>query len=448
MSKKILSLILLFGVLITASFAQEGEVEVNAAIGPFKKQDRILIMAPHPDDETIGCSGVIQRALKAGAQVKVLYLTNGDHNEFAFLVYEKRPILFNAEFVRMGKIREEEAKKAMGLLGLKENDLIFLGYPDYGTDVMFFSYWDSSHPFSDKLTRQPYVPYKESPSYGAPYKPENLLADIKRVLLDYKPTKIFVSHPADVNGDHWAYYCYLQVALRDLRREIPEPKIYVYLVHAAGWPLPRHLHEGLTLQPYTKHFPEGLIKWSKLELTQDEINNKYKAMLAYKSQTCVSAFYLLSFVRRNELFGDYPLLALKRQALPGPEGPAFSDDNNRIAYAIAGDYLWIRVEKPWELKHRLLFDFYILGYSDDVPFAKMPNIWVSTKYNRFKIREMNTTKEIEPQDTLANVGRKYMTLRIPLKLLGDPDFLLVCVVTKKGFLSLESMGFRRIEIEE
>jgi len=448
MLKKILSLIFLFSIVTAAAFAQEGEIEVKATIEPFKKEDRVLIFAPHPDDETIGCAGVIQRALKAGAKVKVTYLTNGDHNEFAFLVYEKRPILFNAEFVRMGKVREEEAKNAMKLLGLNENDLIFLGYPDYGTDVMFFSYWDSDHPFSDRLTRQPYVPYKESPSYGAPYKSENLLKDIKQVLLDYKPTKIFISHPADVNGDHWAYYCYLQIALRDLRKEIPAPKMYVYLVHAAGWPLPRHLHEGLTLQPYEKHFPEGLVNWAKLELTQEEIDNKHKAMLAYKSQTCVSAFYLLSFVRRNELFGDYPLVTLKKQASPGADGPVFSEDNSKISYAVAGDDLWIRIEKPWELKWRLMLDFYILGYNDDVPFAKMPNIWVSTKYNKFKIHEMNKGKQMDPLDTLAYVGRKYMILKIPLKVLGDPDFLLVCVVTKKSFLSLESMGFRRIEITE
>ena len=49
-------------------------------------EDRVLILAPHPDDETIGTAGVLQQAKKAGAQVKVVCFTNGDANELAFIV--------------------------------------------------------------------------------------------------------------------------------------------------------------------------------------------------------------------------------------------------------------------------------------------------------------------------------------------------------------------------
>ena len=56
------------------------------SLEPFKKGQRVLILAPHPDDEAIACAGVIQQALKAGAKVKIVYLTNGDHNELGFIV--------------------------------------------------------------------------------------------------------------------------------------------------------------------------------------------------------------------------------------------------------------------------------------------------------------------------------------------------------------------------
>ncbi len=71
---------------LTALALEAGEFP---PIEPFNNADRVLILAPHPDDEDIGCAGVIQRALKSGAKVKIMYLTNGDHNEFAFIVYEK-----------------------------------------------------------------------------------------------------------------------------------------------------------------------------------------------------------------------------------------------------------------------------------------------------------------------------------------------------------------------
>jgi LmbE family N-acetylglucosaminyl deacetylase len=50
-------------------------------------QQRILILAPHPDDETLGCGGLISKAKAAGAEVYVQFLTVGDtadHSERGF----------------------------------------------------------------------------------------------------------------------------------------------------------------------------------------------------------------------------------------------------------------------------------------------------------------------------------------------------------------------------
>ena len=428
------------------SSAIPARAEELPSVEPFSSDDRVLIMAPHPDDEDIGCGGVIQRAVKSGAKVKIMYLTNGDHNEFAFIVYEKRLVFRNSAFVAMGKVREEEAKKAMKILGVDSDNLIFLGYPDYGTNNMFFSSWENNAPFRDRLTRQSYVPYKEAPSFGAPYKSENILNDIEKTLLDYKPTKIFVSHPADVNGDHWAYYCFLQIALQDIKKDFPEPKVYAYFVHTPGWPSPRHFHPQLGLTPPDKDFPEGLINWSSFKLTEEEIQNKYKAMLAYKSQTCVSAFYLLAFVRQNELFGDYPTVNLKKQNSALTKKPAAFNDDRRVSYAAVNDYLWVRVKKPPELRNRLFFRFYFFGYNDDVPYSKMPNIRVRTKKDKVWVEELTQKKIMDSQGTVAELKGSYFILKVPLKLLGNPDFLLTCVVTDKTFLPLDSAGFRKIKI--
>ncbi|MFA5345740.1 MAG: PIG-L family deacetylase [Candidatus Omnitrophota bacterium] len=441
--KNFLAAVFLFVTLFFTAAAQGGEFP---SIEPFSQADRVLILAPHPDDEDIGCGGVIQRAVKSGAQVKIAYLTNGDHNEFAFIVYKKWLVLRNSEFIAMGKVREEEAKKAMKILGVDERNLIFLGYPDYGTDTMFFSSWEKNAPFKDILTRQSYVPYKEAPSFGAPYKSENILSDLKRVLLEYKPNKIFVSHPADVNGDHWAYYCFLQIALQDLKKELPEPKVYAYFVHTPGWPAPRHYHPDLELTPSEKDFSDGLINWFSFKLTKEEIENKYKAMLCYRSQTCVSAFYLLAFVRGNELFGDYPVISLKRQDSGVTKTAELFNSDKRVSYAVVDDSLWVRVRKPPEVKDRLFFRFYFFGYNDDVPYSKMPNIRVRTKKDKVTVEELALKKTLEPAGTTALLRGSYFILKVPLKLLGNPDFILTCVVTDKTFLPLDSAGFRKLKI--
>ena len=43
-----------------------------------KPDDRVLLLAPHPDDETIGCGGFL---LKYGSQCDVVLLTDGRHGD-------------------------------------------------------------------------------------------------------------------------------------------------------------------------------------------------------------------------------------------------------------------------------------------------------------------------------------------------------------------------------
>ncbi|MDD2689440.1 MAG: PIG-L family deacetylase [Candidatus Omnitrophica bacterium] len=427
-------------------------------------KDRILILAPHPDDETIGCAGIIQDALKVGAEVKVMYLTNGDHNQLAFIVYEKRLTLRKGEFLHMGEVRHKEAVKAMKLLGLGENNLIFLGYPDWGTFAILTQYWQTKKPYKSWLTRVSSVPYKANLSYGAPYTGDSILTDLESVLLKYKPNKIFVSHPADTNRDHHAFYIFLQIALQDLKKKIPNPEVYPYLVHCAGWPLPRHYHPELSLAPPSK-FSQGQINWLEFKLTQRQLENKHQAMLCYKSQTESSAFYLLSFVRKNELFGDYPDIELKKKVSTKERGVSFFGFSNMFAgsefgvldgldlsqgqgvvsYTVLDDCLLIRIGKLKQPDRRLGAIFYIFGFSQNKPFAQMPKIRIITRYNRFKV--FDKRKLIKPLGVSLTLSTDTLILKVPLSVLGNPEFILTSVKAYKGILPPETSGFRKIKIK-
>jgi LmbE family N-acetylglucosaminyl deacetylase len=76
-----------------------------------------LIIAPHPDDESLGCGGSIIKHIRAKSRVKVIFLTNGDKGDF-----QGR---FGKEYV---EIRKNSARKAMGILGVE--DFEFWGYGD------------------------------------------------------------------------------------------------------------------------------------------------------------------------------------------------------------------------------------------------------------------------------------------------------------------------------
>ncbi len=47
------------------------------------KNQRVLIIAPHPDDEIIGCGGMISKMKELGSKVYVLFLTVGDTEDFS-----------------------------------------------------------------------------------------------------------------------------------------------------------------------------------------------------------------------------------------------------------------------------------------------------------------------------------------------------------------------------
>lgn len=434
-------------------------------LGPFTKEDRVLILSPHPDDETIACSGVIQHAQKAGSEIQIVYMTNGDHNEFAFVVYEKRLTFRKGEFIHMGQVRQNESACSLKFFGLEKDSLIFLGYPDFGLFSIFSKHWRVDKPYMSLMTRISAVPYRNNFSYGSSYVAENVLRDLKKIILTYRPTKIFVSHPADTNGDHRATYLFLQITLLDLKDAIPEPEVYPYLVHCVGWPMPRYFHPELALEPPWQFAGSG-IKWLKSDLTSNEVYLKHKAILCHATQTRISAFYLLSFARKNELFGDSPEIELKPQASVIEKGISFFqstgisggthdmvaaankpriDEEGLVTYAVSNNELLIRIEKDRPISRGFGTLVFLFGYSKDTLFADMPKIRIVTKYNKVEI--LDGAKRIKAQGARVEVNSNVWLLRVPLPLLGNPETILSFIKPYRGKLPADTLGFRKIVIK-
>jgi LmbE family N-acetylglucosaminyl deacetylase len=80
-----------------------------------------LILAPHPDDESIGCGGLIAAACAAGLPPAVAILTDGaaSHPDSASHPPE-----------RLAALREAEARQALSILGVPESKQFFLRETD------------------------------------------------------------------------------------------------------------------------------------------------------------------------------------------------------------------------------------------------------------------------------------------------------------------------------
>lgn len=79
-----------------------------------------LVLAPHPDDETLGCGATIMRKLAAGTPVKVVIAADGRH------WYQSGKLSVDA----LNEIREEEARQACAVLGLSGENITFLRFED------------------------------------------------------------------------------------------------------------------------------------------------------------------------------------------------------------------------------------------------------------------------------------------------------------------------------
>ncbi|WP_022661594.1 PIG-L deacetylase family protein [Paucidesulfovibrio longus] len=84
-----------------------------------------FVIAPHPDDETIACAGMIMERIRQGRSVSVVLLTDGSKSHSACFGIEDDPTP-----ERLAKIRAEEFRRVLALLGVDQKKVAALGFPD------------------------------------------------------------------------------------------------------------------------------------------------------------------------------------------------------------------------------------------------------------------------------------------------------------------------------
>jgi LmbE family N-acetylglucosaminyl deacetylase len=81
----------------------------------------LVVVAPHPDDESLGCGGLIAQACAAGRPTRVVIVSDGVGSHPASKLFPES---------RLRELRESEARRAASELGLDPGNVIFLRLPD------------------------------------------------------------------------------------------------------------------------------------------------------------------------------------------------------------------------------------------------------------------------------------------------------------------------------
>jgi LmbE family N-acetylglucosaminyl deacetylase len=210
-----------------------GEVLAAANLLPFcSVRDAIenrpfVVVAPHPDDESLACGGLIAEACQHGLCAKVVIVSDGAGSHPNSKAYPTD---------RLTSLREDEAMKAGAELGLNPEDILFLRLPDR------------------------FVPHDGTQA-------ERAISSIVDCIEEIGAGSLFVSWRHDPHCDHEASY---QIARKVLSR-VTALRLFEYVV----W--------GHTLPPTSQVDSVG--SGFRIRIGPEAMEKKRRAIAAHRSQT-------------------------------------------------------------------------------------------------------------------------------------------------------------------
>jgi LmbE family N-acetylglucosaminyl deacetylase len=210
--------------------------------------DRILVIAPHPDDETIGAGGYLEEAAHAGAAIRIVVATDGS---------------------KRGRktTRYAETMSAANKLGVPSADIVFFDLPD------------------GSLSRQ-----------------TGLQARLQAVCDDFHPNIVIGTHPKDFHPDHAAVGRAIDALGLQSNHSLTA---YFFVVHYHRYPLPDAYKPDMEEVP-APHLADRSSQWQNLPLPEEAEKAKCAAVLEYHSQLLrknpLRRGLLISFIRKNEVF--------------------------------------------------------------------------------------------------------------------------------------------------
>ncbi len=158
---------------------------------------RVLVLSPHPDDESIGCGGTLRKHVVEGDAMLLVFLTSGEKGGHGRTPEQTR------------RVRETEARRAAKILGIRSIE--FGAEPD-----------------------------------GVLRPTATLVQRLRAALHQWKPDFIYLPHDHKMHPDHRATVRLLRAAMRSLARSSVRPVVRLFEV----WTPIQRLDEVVDISPF------------------------------------------------------------------------------------------------------------------------------------------------------------------------------------------------------
>lgn len=151
-----------------------------------------IVFSPHFDDETLGCGGTILKKRRLGADVKIVFMTDGRKSHEGWMAAEE-----------LARLRTEEGMAAARTLGVDQDDVHLLGFEETGLS-------ENSQSAEEQVSR---------------------------LLEEFQPDEVYAPHALEPPADHAATERIVRDALRAIGRPV---SIYEYPIWVWDyWPWTR-----------------------------------------------------------------------------------------------------------------------------------------------------------------------------------------------------------------
>jgi len=330
------------------------------SVPAFNSRSRLMMFAPHPDDESLACSVLLQQAVGAGAAVRVVYATDGDDNPWPQRVFERKWRLNASDRKRWAKLRRAEALAALHVLGVNELAARFLALPD------------------QKLTTILMCDCR------------SVLKRFAAIISDWTPTDLFVPSTFDIHPDHNALGVMIQLVLGESLSVEPVMSVWAYAVHGKS---------GAFFE-----------RARSIRRSDIETAVKLRAINCHKTQLKLSRKRFLGYAGRPERF-------VKLNALE-----EIITDGSIDSISREGQSLRVKLRLSPRALHTAAPALFVLGY-DKSAVLRCTRIQILVRSSRPELLDCSTLKRVAIAQYDGNAFAGELTMPVDLFSPEHPLFL-------------------------